>query len=299
MKKNIIFGFLFLCLFLMFHIHTVQAKELRIIVFGAHPDDCELKVGGMAAKWASAGHSVKFVSTTNGDIGNAKMAGGPLAKRRAAEVQKAAEILGIESQVLDNHDGELLPTLENRKTIVRLIREWKADIVIGPRPNDYHPDHRYTSILMQDAGYMVTVPFFCPDTPPITKNPIFLYISDRFQKPIPFKPDIVVSIDDVFSQKFEAIWKFESQIESVWSTGGFEYILPIPTDVEERKNYKNKFEIGIQTRDKIVADKYRNKLIENYGTTEGNTITYAEAFELCEYGSRPSIEELKQVFMFE
>src|SRR5262245_12524628 len=107
---------------------------LRIIAFGAHPDDCELKAAGVAAKWASRGHKVKFVATTNGDVGHFAMAGGPLALRRTAEVERCAEILGIETQVLDIHDGELLPTIENRRTIARLIREWQADIVLGPRP---------------------------------------------------------------------------------------------------------------------------------------------------------------------
>src|SRR5205085_11582942 len=104
--------------------------KLRIIAFGAHPDDCELRASGVAAKWAALGHHVKFVSVTNGDIGHWKSAGGPLALRRAKEVQKCAQILGIHAQVLDIHDGELLPTLEHRKTITRLIREWKADIVM-------------------------------------------------------------------------------------------------------------------------------------------------------------------------
>jgi LmbE family N-acetylglucosaminyl deacetylase len=138
-------------------ISAESAQKLRIIVFGAHPDDCELKVGGMAAIWASQGHHVKFVSATNGDIGHAKMAGGPLAKRRSQEVKNAAKILGTTSEVLDIHDGELMPTLENRKTFVRLIREWKADVVIGHRPNDYHPDHRYTGILMQDAAFIAGI----------------------------------------------------------------------------------------------------------------------------------------------
>src|SRR4029077_5937403 len=97
-------------------------RKLRIIVFGAHPDDCELDAGGTSALWAEAGHAVKFVSVTNGDIGHHEMAGATLARRRAAEVKRCAEILGITSEVLDNHDGELMPTLENRKAIVRLIR---------------------------------------------------------------------------------------------------------------------------------------------------------------------------------
>jgi LmbE family N-acetylglucosaminyl deacetylase len=139
--------------------------KLRIICFGAHPDDCELQVGGTALLWGAKGHHVKFVSTTNGDIGHWRQAGGPLALRRKAEVEAADRLLGVTPHVMDVHDGELLPSLENRRTVTELIRRWKADIVISHRPNDYHPDHRYTGILVQDAAYMVTVPFFCPDVP--------------------------------------------------------------------------------------------------------------------------------------
>src|SRR5688572_10400667 len=102
----------------------------RIIAFGAHPDDCELQAGGTAALWAAKGHKVKFVSVTNGDIGHWREAGGPLAKRRKLEVEEAAKILGIETEVLDIHDGELLPTLEYRKILTKLIRDWKADLVL-------------------------------------------------------------------------------------------------------------------------------------------------------------------------
>src|SRR5437763_1443422 len=156
--------------------------KLRILCFGAHPDDCELRVGGVALLWAAKGHHVKFVSVTNGDIGHWRQAGGPLARRRKAEVERAAKILGITTEVLDLHDGELMPTLENRRTITRLIRDWKADIVMSHRPNDYHPDHRYTGTLVQDSAFMVAVPFFCPDTPALKKNPVFLFYPDSFQK---------------------------------------------------------------------------------------------------------------------
>ena len=176
-------------------------EPLRIIVFGAHPDDCELEAGGTAALWSKLGYKVKFVSVTNGDIGHYQMAGAILARRRTEEVKKCAQILGIETEVLDIHDGELLPTLENRRIITREIREWKADLVISPRPNDYHPDHRYTGILVQDAAFMVIVPSFCPDVPALRKNPVFLYTEDDFKKPNPFSPDIVVPIDPVFDLK--------------------------------------------------------------------------------------------------
>lgn len=272
--------------------------KLRIIVFGAHPDDCELKTGGVAAMWAAHGHQVKFVSATNGDIGHAEMAGGPLARRRTAEVQKAAKILDIETEVLDNHDGELMPTLDNRKEFVRLIREWKADIVIGHRPNDYHPDHRYTGVLMQDAAFMVTVAFFSPNVPQLAENPIFLYLSDHFQKPNPFDPDIVVAIDDVFEQKVEAIWTLESQIESLWATRNFERVVPIPKDAAGRQERRHVVRDFLAERDQSIANKYRDKLIELYGEKRGKKVRYAEAFEICEYGRQPSIDELKALFLF-
>jgi LmbE family N-acetylglucosaminyl deacetylase len=206
--------------------------KLGIIVFGAHPDDCEIRAGGAAALWSKAGHAVKMVSMTNGDIGHWAMAGGPLALRRNAEVQAAAKILGVTTEVLDIHDGELMPTLENRKIMTRLIRQWNADIVIGHRPNDYHPDHRYTGVLMQDTAYMVAVPFLCPDTPPMKKNPVFLYSFDNFKIPNPFRPDVVVAIDAVIEQKIDALATMESQFIEGGATGNASRM---PKNEEERK----------------------------------------------------------------
>ncbi len=202
--------------------------KLRIIIFGAHPDDAEYKNGGTAAMWAAQGHHVKLVSVTNGDIGHWQMAGGPLAQRRTAEAAAADAILGCTSQVLDIHDGELLPTLEHRQTLCRLIREWRADIVIAHRPWDYHPDHRYVGVLVQDAAFMVTVPFFCPDTPFLKNNPVFLYSSDGFLKPYPFAPDIVVAVDDVFEQKLDAIEALESQAYEGGASGSEEHMAEVP-----------------------------------------------------------------------
>jgi LmbE family N-acetylglucosaminyl deacetylase len=272
--------------------------KLRIIVLGAHPDDCEIKAGGTAAMRAAQGHHVKFVSTTNGDIGHAEIAGGELAKRRTAEVKEAAKVLGVETEVLDIHDGELMPTLENRKTFVRLIRQWKADVVMGPRPNDYHPDHRYTGILIQDAAYMVTVKFFCPDVPQLARNPVFLYLSDRFQKPNPFEPDMVVAIDEVIEQKANALWPLESQIESLWATGNFERVVPVPKEPAARQARRKQVSERFARRAESVANQYRSKLIELYGQQKGEKVRYAEASELCEYGSRTSTEKLKQLFPF-
>ena len=269
--------------------------KLRIIAFGAHPDDCEIKVGGTAAKWAAQGHHVLFVSVTNGDIGHWRMAGGPLAQRRSREVAQAAKILGIHSRVLDIHDGELEPTLEHRRTITRLIREWHADLVLSHRPNDYHPDHRYTGILVQDAAYMVTVPFFCPDVPFLTKNPVFLYYSDRFERPNPFRPDVVVAIDDVMEKKLSALDAIESQFFEGGANGSAALI---PKDEAGRQQRGRQVREGFMARDAAVADKYRAKLIESYGQEQGAKVRRAEAFEVCEYGSRPDAAEIRRLFPF-
>ncbi len=269
--------------------------KLRIVVFGAHPDDAEYKAGGVAAMWAKLGHHVKLVSVTNGDIGHWKMSGGALAKRRTEESRRVAEKLGVTSEVLDIHDGELLPTLENRKTITRVIRRWKADLVISHRPWDYHPDHRYVGVLVQDAAFMVTVPFFCPDTPHLKDNPVFMYSSDRFQKPYPFEADIAVSIDDVFEQKIDAVLELVSQNAEGGAGGSQSRLDRIPRDPKLWREQLRKQWVRRQGGE---ANKYREALIRRYGAERGKAVQFAEAFEFCEYGRRPSPAELKKLFPF-
>jgi LmbE family N-acetylglucosaminyl deacetylase len=268
------------------------AKPLRIIAFGAHPDDAELKAGGVAALWAAAGHKVKFVATTNGDVGHFAMAGGPLAKRRKAEAAECARILGIESEVLDIHDGELMPTLENRRTIARLIRDWQADIVMGHRPNDYHPDHRYTGVLMDDAAVLVVAPFFVPDSPPTARNPVFMYYSDNFQDPKPFTPTMVVDIGAQADKKWKCISAMPSQFgdKDSWQgrTGA-----NVPAGDREREAYLLE---GVKRRGTGIAQQYRARLIELYGKERGEKVQYAEAFQLGQYGRQASLDELKKMF---
>lgn len=272
--------------------------KLRIIVFGAHPDDAELKAGGTAIKWAKRGHKVKLVSVTNGDIGHWRIKGEELAKRRLAEVQAAGKVLGVETEVLPIHDGELEPTLENRRAITRAIRTWQADVVICHRPWDYHPDHRYVGVLVQDAAYMVTVPFFCEETPYLTRNPVFLYLSDAFQKPYPFRADVVVALDDVIDQKLNALHELESQFYEGGANGSEEYMKSVPParDAAARKAWLR------QSRwsqlNASVADRFRDDLVKWYGPEKGKAIRFAEAFELCEYGRRPSADELEKLFPF-
>ncbi|HUR39282.1 MAG TPA: PIG-L family deacetylase [Planctomycetota bacterium] len=274
-----------------------QDGKLRIIAFGAHPDDCELREGGAAAKWAALGHHVKFVSVTNGDIGHWAMAGGPLAKRRAKEVAETSKILGIDHEVLDIHDGELMVTMENRRTICRLIREYQADVVISHRPNDYHPDHRYVGVLVMDAAYMVTVPFFCPDTPYMTKNPVFLFSEDNFQRPNPFTADIAVAIDDVLEKKLAAVEALHSQFFE-GGANGHAGLVPDAGDADKVAARKKEVREAFSKRFAATANKYRGALEGYYGKDAAAKAVYAEAFEICEYGKRPSAEEIRKLFPF-
>lgn len=271
-------------------------RVLRIIAFGAHPDDAEFQLGGCAIKWAQLGHKVKLVSVTNGDIGHWKMAGGPLAKRRTVESKEAAKRMGVESLVLDIHDGEIMPTLANRKTIARLIREWQADLVFTHRPHDYHPDHRNAGLLIRDAAFMVGVPFYVPDTPPVKRNPVFMYFPDRFKRPYPFQADIAISIDDVFEKKVHALDALESQVYEGGANGSARtLIIRKAHDPLARKEILKASWFGRNSR---IAERFRESLVKWYGPEKGKAVKTAEAFEICEYGRRPSEAELKILFPF-
>src|SRR5438046_1332581 len=269
-----------------------QNQPVRVIAFGAHPDDCDLGAGGLAAKYAAHGDKVKFVSITNGDAGHQSMSGEALAKRRRAEAMEAGRRIGIEYEVLDNHDGKLLATLEVREQVIREIRQWKADIVIAPRPNDYHPDHRYMGVLVQDASYMVMVPDLVTDTPPLRRNPVFLYYSDRFTRPQPFQPDIVASIDDVFDRKIDMLDAHVSQFYEwlPWTEGQLEQV---PKDPADRKKW---LEVGPLASRKLQSE-WREALQKRYGA-QADRVEHVEAFEITEYGYQPSEEEIRKLFPF-
>lgn len=266
--------------------------RLRVIAIFAHPDDADSKMGGTAALMAQMGHAVKFVSITSGDAGHQSQGGGALAKRRRAEAQEAGRRLGIDEYVvLDNHDGELLPELHIRQQVIREIRKWNADVVLGLRPNDYHPDHRYAGVLVQDAAYMVVVPNVTPDTPPLKKNPVFLYMSDRFQKPNPFSHDIVVGIDDVLETKVRGLDAHVSQMYEwlPWVNGTLE-------DVPETSQERIQWMMDRRTSWSRVSDEQRASMIKWYGEEKGSQFQHAESFEICEYGYQPTEEDIRRIF---
>ena len=269
-------------------------EPVRIIAFGAHPDDCDICIGGLAVKWARAGARVKFVSLTNGDTGHFAMGGGPLARRRYAEAKASAAIAGIEYEVLDIHNGQLLPTLENRWTVVRLIREFCPDLVITNRPNDYHPDHRYASQLVADAAYTVTIPNVQALTPHLLVNPSVAYWRDDFKRPYPFTPDVAVAIDDVIETKLDMIACHESQVYE-WLPYNQNKIDQVPADAEARRIWMaGQYLPGMREE----GERYRELLVKLYGPERAASIQYAEALEFCEYGSPVTPEKFARLFPF-
>ena len=282
---------LFQCLVMAQNKAVMNKTEIRIIVFGAHPDDCDLGAGGIASIYASSGHKVKFVSLTNGDKGHQEIGGGELANIRLKETKEAARRWGIEYDVLDNHDGELLPTLENRMSVIRLIREWNADIVIAPRTNDYHPDHRNTGVLVQDAAYLVIVPNILSSVPPLTKNPVFLYFRDRFQRPNPFRPDIAVDITTIMAKKVDGLDAHVSQFYE-WLPWTAQDLDNVPKDKVERK----KWLLTAMEKRSAVTPEIKISLDKWYGKELADKIKQVEVFEICEYGKQPTTDEIKKLF---
>ncbi|PKD45321.1 PIG-L deacetylase family protein [Rhodohalobacter barkolensis] len=272
-------------------INTSDDTPLRVIAIFAHPDDADSKMGATAAMMAEMGHEVKFLSLTNGDAGHQEKGGGALARIRRAEAEEAGERLGIEEyEVFDNHDAELLPDLHIRMDVIRAIREWNADVVLGLRPNDYHPDHRNAGKLVIDASYMVIVPNVAPDTPPLPNNPVFFYMQDRFSKPNPFSHDVVVGIDSHIETKLAGLDAHTSQMYE-WLPWTNQSLDEVPEDPDERVEWLRQRWIGRE-----MSDEQRAGLEKWYGSERASEFKYAESFEIAEYGRYPSEEELKMIF---
>jgi N-acetylglucosamine malate deacetylase 1 len=275
---------------------AIQAQQLpehklHVIIIGAHPDDPD-EVGGTAYKWAQLGYDVMMVSLTNGDAGHQSMKAAELAKTRREEARRAGEVIGVKYITLDNHDGQLMPTYENRLQVIRLIREQKADIVIYPRPYDYHPDHRYTGVLVNDAAYMVTVPTILPEVPFLAKNPVFLYTYDHFTHPEAFKADVVVDIDDAIEKKLDMYHQHTSQMYE-WLPFNQGILDQVPAGDKARREW-----LGKMRKEDWNAEPFRNKLIELYGPEKGKKVRYCEAFQDSEYGTRLTKENMAYYFPF-
>lgn len=268
-----------------------MAKQYRIMVIGAHPDDCEL-VGGVVARYLKLGHAVKFLCATNGCSGHHERMGGTMTQTRYQEAQRVAALFKMEYEFLDNDDGFLTPGLPQRFAMLKAIRSFAPDLIFTHRPNDYHPDHRNTSVLVQDCSYLVQVPNVCPTAPVLRYQPAIFYMPDNFQKPYPFQADLVFDITDVFDEKMRMYHQHTSQMYEwlPWVDG----VTDVPEGEEERFEWLKRTRGAMFSR---WADNWRDALAEKYGD-RGKQARYAEALELCEYGGKLTPEQLAAYFPF-
>ena len=259
---------------------------------GAHPDDCDIRAGGLAGITVERGGQVLFVSLTNGNAGHHTMAPAELARRRKEEARRAGQVVGAEYLVLDHDDGRLTASLEAREELIGIIRRFGPDLLLGPRPFDYHADHRAAGQLVADASFLLTVPLVRPDVPAMRRMPVICYTADGFTKPLPFQADVVVDVDEHMDQKLRMIVCHESQVYE-WLPYNSGALDEVPTDAEARSRWACE---RYSARSARIADTYRQKLVEHYGPERGARVRHAEVFEICEYGRRPDAELLAQLF---
>lgn len=272
-----------------------MTEELpRILILGAHPDDVDIKAGGTTAKWCDLGFRVHLVSLTNGQAGHQSQHGPALAARRRVEARDAGAVIGATYDVFEYPDGELDDRLEYRHRIIRLIREFRADLVITHRIMDYHPDHRFAGLLVQDASYLVTVPAVCPETRHLDRSPVIMTFSDTFRKPCRFEPDVIVDIGDEFDRVVDMLHCHVSQFYE-WLPFNAGHLDQVPTGDAARRTWLAE---RIRQRIAPLAKRYREQILETYGAERGASIELVEAYEVSEYGAPLDAAARARLFPF-
>lgn len=265
----------------------------RLLAVGAHPDDCE-KAGGIALKLKSLGWEIKYLTMTNGASGHQETPGAAMAQRRREEARRVAGLTGFEYSILDFEDGRLTTGMPEREALMGVIRRFCPDVILTHRPWDYHPDHRITSILVQDCSYLLLVPGFLPLTPAMPFMPAIFYMEDGFKKPCPFQPDLVVDISAQADLKLLMFHQYDSQMYEwlPWIDGT---LGEVPAEDDKRLAWLAKSRFGLSGL--RCAESYRDELLKRYGPAGEQTVQ-AEALEMCEYGRQLSSRKLSIVFPF-
>jgi LmbE family N-acetylglucosaminyl deacetylase len=269
-------------------------KSLRLLILGAHPDDAEYHAGGLASVYRMLGHTVKMVSLTDGGAGHHQMERQELVERRRKEAAAAANLIGAKYVTWDYPDGELMPTLELRRDVIREIRQFAPDLVLTHRTLDYHPDHRAVGQVVQDASYMVTVPKIVPEVPALDRDPVVAYMTDLFTRPCPLRPDVVMDVSEHVETIVAMLACHQSQV--------FEF-LPynqgiadqVPDNDRERMAWlRGWYTHHVGPR----ADRFRGELARIYGGERAAQISFAEAYEISEYASQLDDEARQRLFPF-
>lgn len=275
---------------------------MRVLMIGAHQDDCEFRCAGLASKLVKKGHTVRFLSMCDGSGGHHILTPEETTATRAKESAAVAKLLGIVYDVWDVTDCNLVADLPTRKRLIRYIRRFNPDIIIAHRTNDYHADHRASAQLVQDASYLLTVPHECPDVPAMRFMPVVMYNEDKFQNP-PFRANLLIDIDSEIDTKLQCA---ALNVCQVYEWLPYTHGETVPEGEEARFEWLKGMHITADTTDEEVlaakrgymvrfartAAKFRNELIAQFGQERGAKIRFAEAFEVSEYGEKLK-EEIK------
>jgi len=135
---------------------------MRIIGFGAHPDDVEIFFFATLAAAQASGAEIGWAIATDGARGG-DAPSEDLRQTRRSEAEAAAALLGVEPVFLDRRDGGLAADPDAAAHVEAAMERLAPDLIITHAPNDYHPDHRALSTLVRDAARF-RVPVVFADT---------------------------------------------------------------------------------------------------------------------------------------
>lgn len=194
--------------------------KLDILAFGAHPDDVEMSCGGSIAKWVSEGKKVGIVDLTRGELGTRGTA-----DTRDVEARNAADILGVSvRENLQFRDGFFIEDEAHQLEIIRMMRKYRPEIVLGNAILDRHPDHGKGARLVRNAVFMSGLLKIETREGGVIQDPwrpkrFFSYIQD-YQ----LVPDFVIDISNFFEEKIASIKAYKTQFYDPNSTEPETYI---------------------------------------------------------------------------
>jgi N-acetylglucosamine malate deacetylase 1 len=269
----------------------MSSNAPRLLILGAHPDDAEFHAGGIASIYRAMGREVKMVSVTDGGAGHHTRSSSELVCLRRDEAAAAGRVIGAVYETWDFPDGALQASLEVRHRIILEIRQFKPDLVLTHRPNDYHPDHRAVGQCVQDASYLVKVPLIVPDVPALRKDPVVAYMSDLFTKPQRMQPEMILNIADQIDTIVAMLACHASQVFE-WLAYEQGILESLPADQAGRMAWlKAWYTNYIRPR---VAH-FRDEISRAFGDS-ASSLEYVEAFEISEYALRPDAALLEHLF---
>lgn len=199
------------------------ASPQRILVILAHPDDPEFFCGASIARWVKQGHQVSYCLLTQGDKGGSDRSVSPqlLAETRILEQGAAAARLGVKSvEFLDYPDGYLVPSLETRKAVTRVIRKHRPDILVSCDPENIfpsgtyrinHPDHRAAGQIVVDAVFPAAGnPFFFPEL--IDEEGLLPHTVHEVWLSLTSHANVALDVTETWEEKIKALHEHCSQI---------------------------------------------------------------------------------------